>query len=163
MRWAHCTTGNRNVIARGLPPGKNKLRLAIYLTGLSTEGDYGHDTLQEVANTLAAALRERPLPWTEPQDTRGREFNEALMPAYAYRKLAQLVRYEEVRVSLDGDEHYRGAMSLLRATDETNQLFTIQGVPKSFVYDRTGKLVAQAINMRTQQQFLSMLSKAGLE
>src|SRR5271165_6312304 len=44
-------TKNLALEIRGLPPGKNKLRLAIYLAGLSTEGDYGHDTLQEVANT----------------------------------------------------------------------------------------------------------------
>jgi hypothetical protein len=31
------------------------------------------------------------------------------------------------------------------------------------VYDREGKLVAQAIDMRTRQQFLEMLSHAGLE
>jgi len=43
-----------------------------------------------------------------------------------------------------------------------NQAFAIQGIPKSFVYDRSGKLVATAIDMRTEQQFLAMLAKAGL-
>ena len=47
---------------RQLPVTPNKLRLAGGLANLSTEGDFGHDTLQEVANTLAAALREQPQP-----------------------------------------------------------------------------------------------------
>lgn len=54
---------------RGLPATGNKLRSAIYLAGLSTEGDFGHDMLQQVAATLAATLRERPLPWTEPTES----------------------------------------------------------------------------------------------
>jgi hypothetical protein len=40
----------------------NKVKLANGLASLSTEGDFGHDTLQEVATTLAGALREYPLP-----------------------------------------------------------------------------------------------------
>jgi len=41
--------------------------------------------------------------------------------------------------------------------------FAVDGIPKSFVYDRDGKLVAQAIDMRTQKQFLEMLANAGLK
>jgi thiol-disulfide isomerase/thioredoxin len=37
------------------------------------------------------------------------------------------------------------------------------GIPKSFVFDREGKLVAVAIDMRTQRQFLNMLAQAGLQ
>jgi hypothetical protein len=37
-------------------PGGNKLTLATGLASLSTEGDFGHDTLEEVAATLATAL-----------------------------------------------------------------------------------------------------------
>ncbi|MBZ5667357.1 MAG: TlpA family protein disulfide reductase [Acidobacteriia bacterium] len=44
-----------------------------------------------------------------------------------------------------------------------NDAFVVEGIPKSFVYDREGKLVAQSIDMRTQKQFLEMLGKAGLE
>jgi len=36
------------------------------------------------------------------------------------------------------------------------------GIPKSFVFDRDGKLVAVAIDMRTQRQFLNMLAAAGI-
>jgi hypothetical protein len=38
------------------------LMLASGLANLSTEADLGHDTLQEVAKTLAAAWREQPQP-----------------------------------------------------------------------------------------------------
>jgi peroxiredoxin len=41
--------------------------------------------------------------------------------------------------------------------------FQVEGIPKSFVYDRAGKLVAQSIDMRTQGQFLEMLAQAGLQ
>jgi peroxiredoxin len=40
--------------------------------------------------------------------------------------------------------------------------FHVDGIPKSFVFDRDGKLVAQSIDMRTQHQFLTMLAQAGL-
>jgi peroxiredoxin len=52
---------------------------------------------------------------------------------------------------------------LLDPERRVNDLFQIQGIPKSFVYDRDGKLVAQSIDMRTQKQFLDMLAKAGLQ
>jgi hypothetical protein len=38
----------------------------------------------------------------------------------------------------------------------------VEGIPKSFVFDRDGKLVATAIDMRTKGQFLAMLARAGL-
>jgi len=38
----------------------------------------------------------------------------------------------------------------------------VDGLPKTLVYNRDGKLVAQSIDMRTQKQFLEMLEKAGL-
>ena len=37
-----------------------------------------------------------------------------------------------------------------------------EGIPKRFVYDRSGKMVAQSIDMRTRTQFLEMLAQAGL-
>jgi len=239
---------------RRLPKSRNKLRLATSLAGLSTEGDFGHDTLQQVATTLALAVRERTMPWVEPRESDSSRFLEALMPAYAYRELAQLVRYENVEISMNGDEHYRAAIAqlatddrrrehpdfalkdladkawrladlrgkvvminfwatwcppcrkelpdlealyeayaskglvilgisdedpkkvepfvrkhrlsfpvLLDPTRTVNEMFAIKGIPKTFIYDRTGKLAAQAIDMRTQQQFMALLKKAGLE
>jgi len=225
---------------RPLPATPNKLRLATGLANLSTEGDFGHDTLQEVATTLADTLRQRPLP-----DDHGQ-------PAAAYLELAQLVRYEHVQASLDVPQ-FKAAMAKLEADDQrrqeadftltdlqgktwslrelkgkvvlvnfwatwcppcrkempdlntlyqrfkdqgfvilaisdeeadkvkpfiaernisypvmldpgrkVNELFQVEGIPKSFVYDREGKLVAQSIDMRTQKQFLEMLGLAGL-
>jgi peroxiredoxin len=52
---------------------------------------------------------------------------------------------------------------LLDAGRKVNEQFRIEGIPKSFVYDRNGKLVAQSIDMRTQRQFLEMLALAGLQ
>jgi peroxiredoxin len=225
---------------RKLPKTEAKLGLADALAGLSTEGDFGRRTLQEVATTLADALAEQPLP-----DKDGG-------PASPYITLAQLARYEGVSVSLDAvpyraameklekDERQRASadftlldlsgkpwtlsglrghvvlvnfwatwcppcrkeipdlaalysgfssqgLVILGISDETadkvapfaqkqnvpypvlldpgdkvNKLFSVGGIPRSFVYDREGKLVATAIDMRTRQQFLAMLAKAGL-
>ncbi len=52
---------------------------------------------------------------------------------------------------------------LLDPGRKVNELFQVEGIPKSFVYDRSGKLAAEAIDMRTQRQFLEMLLRAGLE
>ncbi len=52
---------------------------------------------------------------------------------------------------------------LLDPGREVNDLFQVEGIPKTFVYDRNGKLVAQSIDMRTQKQFLGMLAEAGLK
>ena len=51
---------------------------------------------------------------------------------------------------------------LLDPRRKVNDVYHIDGIPKSFVYDRKGSLVAQSIDMRTQGQFLAMLAKAGL-
>ena len=40
---------------------------------------------------------------------------------------------------------------------------TGDGIPKSFVYDRTGNLVAEAMDMRTRGQLREMLAQAGLK
>jgi peroxiredoxin len=235
------TTRELALTIRQLPTSRNKLRLAGGLADLSTEGDFGHDTLQEVATTLAAALQEQPQP------AKGGH------PDSLYLELASLVRYEHVQASLDSTE-FAAAMKELEADDvkrqqadfalqdlqgktwqlkdlrgkvvlvnfwatwcppcrkempdleglyekfkaqgflvlaisdedagtvnkflaernitypvlldpgrKVNEEFQIEGIPKSFVYDREGKLVAQSIDMRTQKQFLGMLAQAGLQ
>ncbi len=223
-----------------LPATPVKVSLAAGLAGLSTEGDFGRETLQDVSATLALALREQPVP-----DEKGE-------PASPYMTLAQLARYEHVQVSLDGPQfaaasarleelerkrasadftlrdlkgkewklsalrgkvvlvnfwatwcppcrkempdldalysHFRkrGFVVLAISDEEAakvapfvkkrrihypvmldpgrsiHELFGVEGIPKSFLYDREGKLVATAIDMRTRNQFLAMLAKAGL-
>jgi peroxiredoxin len=236
------TTKDLALQIRELRATPNKLRLAVGPASLSTEGDFGHDTLQEVATTLAAALRGSP-------PAAGKDG----APAYPYVELASLVRYEHVQATVDAPqfaaavaklesddakrEHaeftlndlqgkawslkdLRGKVVLLNfwatwcppcrkempdlealylrfndqglvilaVSDEdaakvspflaersitypvlldpgrkVNEQLQIEGIPKSFVYDRSGKLVAQSIDMRTQRQFLEMLSQAGLQ
>ena len=51
---------------------------------------------------------------------------------------------------------------LLDPGRKVNTLFHVYGIPNSFVFDRSGKLAAQAIDMRTRHQFLTMLAEAGL-
>ena len=60
-------------------------------------------------------------------------------------------------------EHQFTYPILLDEGRKVNELFNVEGIPKSFVFDRTGKLVADAIDMRTEKQFLAMLAQAGLE
>lgn len=253
------TTKDLALKIRKLPATENKLRLAVNLAGLSTEGDFGHDTLQEVATTLDETLRERPVPWGKPPEQKNSDASSKATatraPAYAYIELATLVRYEHVDAPRSNDdEQFRAAMVRLEADDrkrehpdftlrdlsgkewifsdlrgkvvlvnfwatwcppcrkempdletlygrfsskglvvlgisdeevvkleafirerkvsfpvlldpgrKVNEIFVVEGIPKSFVYDRDGKLVAQSIDMRTQKQFLEMLGKAGLE
>jgi len=221
---------------RALPSSPNKLRLAVGLASRATEGDFGHENLQEVATTLAAAIKEQQPSSQDP-----------------YLELASLVRYEHVDAFLDSTL-YSAAMAKLEADDQSRQqadftltdldgkfwnlkdlkgkvvllnfwatwcppcrkempdlemlyrrfgaqgliiigiddeetetvkpfiaqqgitypvlldpgrkvntLFQIEGIPKTFVYDRDGKIVAQSIDMRTGKQFLEMLGSAGLE
>jgi peroxiredoxin len=225
---------------RRLPVTPTKATLANDLAFLSTEGDFGRDTLQDVAATLADALRERPL-----QAKSGE-------PASPYVTLAQLVRYEHMQVSLK-DPQYLAALAKLEADDQrrqtadftltdlagkkwtlrelrgkvvlvnfwatwcppcrkeipdlealyeqfkdqglvvlaisdeergkvepfmaerrvtypvlldpgrtVHQRFEVEGIPKTFIYDREGKLAAQSIDMRTRKQFLELLAEAGL-
>jgi len=235
------TTRQLALEIRQLPATPNQLELANGLANLSTEGDFGHDTLQEVATTLADTLQQQPQP-----DENGQ-------PAAPYMELAQLVRYEHVQTTLKAPQ-FTAAMAKLEADDairqkadftltdltgkswtlsalrgkvvlvnfwatwcppcrkempdldalyqrfkdqgfiilaisdegaakvqpflaerhitypvmldpgrKVNELFQVDGIPKSFVYNREGKLVAQSIDMRTQGQFLEMLKQAGLQ
>jgi len=52
---------------------------------------------------------------------------------------------------------------LLDPGRKVNGLYSVAGIPMSFVYDRSGKLVAESMDMRTRKQFLAMLAEAGLK
>lgn len=126
------TTKQLAIQIRQLPSGINKVRLANDLANLSTEGDFGHDTLQEVASTLASALREQPFPSSESKPS-------------PYIELAQLVRYEHVEAKLD-DPQFSAAMSILHAddarreqidftlTDITGKTWTLRGLRGKVVF-----------------------------
>jgi peroxiredoxin len=90
---------------RTLPAVSNKLRIAVGLTHLSTEGDFGHQTLQTVADTLAMTLAETPAP---PDKGGG--------PASPYTDLAKLVRYEHVTTTLENPQ-YTQALAELAANE----------------------------------------------
>lgn len=91
---------------RSLPANSNKLLLAGGLANLATEGDVGHETLQEVTTTLADALREEAV--------------SAPPSRSLYMELASLVRYEHMQVSSDSPE-YMAAMTKLEADDAERQ------------------------------------------
>jgi len=240
------TTKDLALRIRKLRAVPNKLRLANALANLSTEGDFGRDTLQQVTTTLAKAVQEQPVPAAKDGD-----------PAEPYLELADLARYEHMEtapLSASNTPQLAVALAKLEALDQRRQradftltdlqgkswafkdlrgkvvlvnfwatwcppcrkempdldslslrfkdqglvilaisdedvskvapfiaerkisypilldpgrvvngLFAVQGIPKSFVYDRDGKLVAQSIDMRTQKQFLEMLGQAGLK
>jgi peroxiredoxin len=226
---------------RQLKQPAQRLDLADGLANLATEGDFGHDTLQEVATTLAEALRTPP-----------KEANEQALDMYYYT-LAQLVRYEHVKAPADSP-HLRSALAQIDADDtrrqradftlkdlngnpwtlkelhgkvvlvnfwatwcppcrkeipdlqalydqfkakglvvlgisdekadvvqpfvaknnmtypvlldtdrKVNTEFVIQGIPRTVIYDRNGKLAAEAIDMRTRRQLLALLARAGMK
>lgn len=94
-----------------LPAGANKLMLAMSLSGLSTEGDFGRDTLQAAATALAGAIREQ----RQLGAAKGGE-----EPADAYAELARLVHYEHVQVSVE-DPDFAAAMAKMDSDDRIRQ------------------------------------------
>jgi peroxiredoxin len=103
------TTRELALKIRKLPVTPNKVSVALSLANLSTEGDFGRDTLQEVTTTLASAVRERPV-------AAGKDG----APAGPYVALAQLARYEHMQVSLN-DPQLAAADTLLVAADASRE------------------------------------------
>lgn len=60
-------------------------------------------------------------------------------------------------------KHKVGYPVLLDPGDLIHKRFNVDGIPKSYLYDRDGKLVAEAMDMRTRDQFLAMLAKTNLQ
>jgi peroxiredoxin len=52
---------------------------------------------------------------------------------------------------------------LLDPGGAVHKMFHVEGIPETYVFDRDGKLVAVAMDQRTQRQFLAMLATAGLQ
>jgi hypothetical protein len=46
--------------------------------------------------------------------------------------------------------------------DKVQKLYSVEGIPTSFLYDRDGNLVAEAMDRRTGGQFLAILARVGL-
>jgi len=59
-------------------------------------------------------------------------------------------------------EHKYTYPVLLDEGRKINTAYGIEGIPHSFFYNRQGKLVAEAIDMRTEGQFKKLLAKTGL-
>jgi peroxiredoxin len=89
---------------------------------------------------------------------------DALYQRFADKGLIVLGISDEAAPKIDDflTKHSIAYPVLLDSDRAVNKSFAIQGIPKSFVYDRSGQLVAQAIDMRTQKQFLEMLRSAGI-
>jgi peroxiredoxin len=77
-----------------------------------------------------------------------------------------------VILSITDEDHFKvqsftSSMSyhppvLIDADGKVHKQFHVDGIPRSFVFNRDGKLVAEAIDQQTQRQFFVMLAKAGL-
>jgi thiol-disulfide isomerase/thioredoxin len=77
-----------------------------------------------------------------------------------------------VVLSITNEDGFKVASALATANyhppvliDEKGSVFEqfhIQGIPRTFLFDRNGKLIAEAIDQRSQRQFLMMLSKTDL-
>ena len=70
---------------------------------------------------------------------------------------------EEAVVRKFVSEHPYGFPILLDPGGATGKAYLVQGIPKSFIYDRGGQIVAIGEDQRTERQFLEMLAKAGLQ
>jgi thiol-disulfide isomerase/thioredoxin len=94
---------------RALPASADHTQVAANLAMLSTEGDFGQATLQEVANTLADALRTTPAKNDMP-----------------YQILAELERLEHVTVKLDAPPYAAAKAKLQKAADARTKVdFTL--------------------------------------
>ena len=90
---------------------------------------------------------------------------EKLYRSFAARGLVILGVSDENRETVEKFLQGRGYTFPIALDPErkVNAAFSVEGIPKSFLFDREGNLVAQAIDMRTEAQFLEMFKQAGLE
>lgn len=52
---------------------------------------------------------------------------------------------------------------LIDSNDAVHKQFHVTGIPKTFVFDREGKLVGETIDQATQKQFFALLGRTGLK
>jgi thiol-disulfide isomerase/thioredoxin len=88
---------------RALPNRSAGLGLSLQLSNFATEGDFGRDTLHEVAVSIVDAIQQ-----SSPRSDE------------AFAELARLVHYERVDLTLD-DPRFRKAMGELDARDKVRQ------------------------------------------
>jgi peroxiredoxin len=115
-----------------LPGGIDKVKLAYSLANLSTEGDAGHDTLQAVADTLSKSLAESPLP------AKGDR------PPAPYLELANLVRYEDLRTTLNDPLYTQAVQTLVNDDADVQKAdFTLKDLhgKKFTLSELRGKIV----------------------
>src|SRR5579871_1125649 len=112
------TTKDLALKIRPLPAGPHKVAIASGLAGLSTEGDFGKDTLKEVTTTLAMALKEYP---PKPAKDGG--------PNAHFVQLASLVRYEHMQAESDNPQYMQAMMKLEKADSaRQNADFTLTDI-----------------------------------
>jgi thiol-disulfide isomerase/thioredoxin len=89
---------------------------------------------------------------------------EALSKEFGPKGLVVLAVSDEDAAKVNSyiGEHPYTYPILLDPGDKLEKQMAVDGIPKSFLYNREGKIVAQAIDMRTRGQFLQMLAQAGL-
>jgi peroxiredoxin len=90
---------------------------------------------------------------------------EALYQRFGPRGFVILAISDEERSKVEPflAEHKYSYPILLDPGRKVNEQFGVEGIPKSFLYGRDGKLVATAIDRRTEHQLLAMLHLAGLD
>ena len=90
---------------------------------------------------------------------------EKLYRKYESKGLTVLAVSDEKRETVEGflARNPYSFPVLLDADHKVHAAFGIEGIPKSFLFDREGRLAAQAIDMRTERQFVELLKLAGLE
>jgi peroxiredoxin len=90
---------------------------------------------------------------------------QSLFDKYSPRGLIVLSISDEVAAKIQPFAQGQGISYpvLLDPGGKVHALYHIEGIPRSFVYDRDGNLVATALDMRTRAQFQEMVAQAGMK
>lgn len=223
---------------RAIPPSTRKLELSVALSWVCTEGDFGLDTLQSVAETLEQVIAQEPALMSTnglapiPALARLAHFEGVKTTLKKTEFLAEMKRLEELDRKLEEADftlkdlagkawHLRGLRGkvvlvnfwatwcppcreelpdlnalaerhptdlvvlgissesaeelrsfvarqpikypiLVDAETNVNLAFGIEGIPRTIIYDRNGKMAAQACDMRSRKQLEAMVVRAQL-